>query len=250
MKSTTCKLKRTSAIGVVALMVTLFAWVSVDAQPRPTDGSSVQMGDQRITIPAPQNFEEASSQFKIIKDTFTATEAQGNNMIAVHLPKSECDKLRSGTATEMNFYTKISVREAVRTLDLSPEQFATLIEQFRGSSSQILDFNSPAMKATLARMNRNLSDLRQEETKVDLSQPVNLGEFDTRPNIYSIMLLVRLKANPNDDVGKLIAGSLSYVRVKQRLIYVYAYRLYKSTNDVEILKDFTKQWVGQILAAN
>ncbi|HWN08304.1 MAG TPA: hypothetical protein VNO50_03375 [Pyrinomonadaceae bacterium] len=250
MKSPIRESKRMSAI-LLSIIFLVCASATVDAQTRAVEGTIFQMGQQRITIPAPDGFEEASSQFKSIKDRFTVTEATGNEVLAVHLPKSDCDKLRSGVAIDLNFYTKISVRESVRASDLSPPQFARLISEFRGASSKIMDINSPETKTNLARMNRNLSELNQQEVKIDLSQPVNLGEFDTRPNIYSVMLLVNLKSKTADgDVVKVIVGSLSYVRVKQRLIYVYTYREYKSTNDIEVLRDFTKQWIGQILAAN
>ena len=250
MKSPNIEFQRMPAV-LLAIIIIVFASLSVAAQPGTDAGHTFQMGAQRIKIPAPVGFEEATSQFKEIKDRFTVTEAQGNDMLAVHLPKADCDNLRRGVDMDLSFYTKISVRAAVRGLELTPERFATLISEFRGASTTILDINSPTTKANLARMNKNLSQLNQQEIKIDLGQPVNLGEFDTRPNIYSVMLLINMTGRSGDsDVGKVIAGSLSYVRVKQRLIYVYTYREYKSENDIEVLRDFTKQWIGQILAAN
>jgi hypothetical protein len=80
---------------------------------------------------------------------------------------------------------------------------------------------------------------------------VNLGEFDTRPNVYSVMLLMNFKTKIGDKEASLpILGGLSYVRINQRLVYVYTYRKYKAGADVQILQDFTKEWIGQILAAN
>jgi hypothetical protein len=57
------------------------------------------------------------------------------------------------------------------------------------------------------------------------------------------------KSGDGEVTVPLVAG-LSYVRVKQRLIYVYTYRRYNSATDVEVLRDFTRQWLGKILAAN
>jgi hypothetical protein len=172
-------------------------------------------------------------------------------VLAVHLPKADSEKLRKGEFGPFNFYTKISVRSAVRSVDYSAERFANLVSEFRKDGGKILDVNSPAMKATLEQLGKNLSELSKQETQVDMSQPVNLGEFDTRPNVYSVMLLINFKTQSSaGDVSTLIAGGLSYVRVKQRLIYVYTYRRYESKTDVEVLRDFTKQWISQILAAN
>jgi hypothetical protein len=150
-----------------------------------------------------------------------------------------------------NFYTKVSVRKGVREEDYSAERFATLVSTFRKSGSQILDINSPRMRGIVERQEKSLSELSKQETKIDLSQPVNLGEFDTRPNVYSVMLRLNFTTkNVDGEVTVPILGGLSYVRVKQLLIYVYTYRRYKSATDVEVLRDFTKKWVGQILAAN
>ena len=236
-------------IGVIAILFLVSA--SAAAQTRKADPSTFQLGNQVITIPSPEGFEEAASQFEGIKNHFTRTEEPGNDMLAIHLPHADCEKLRKGEFGPFNFYTKISVRSAVRSVDYSAERFANLVSEFRKSSSKILDVNSPAMKATLEQLGKNLSELSKQETQVDMSQPLNLGEFDTRPNVYSVMLLVNFKTQNSDgEVSKLIAGGMSYVRVKQRLIYVYTYRKYESKTDVEVLQNFTKQWIGQILAAN
>jgi hypothetical protein len=242
---------KATSIVIGALAILFLVSASATAQTRTADFSTFQLGNQVITIPSPEGFEEAASQFEGIKDHFTRTEAPGNDMLAIHLPHADCEKLRKGEFGPFSFYTKISVRSAVRNVDYSPQRFADLVSEFRKSGSKILDFNSPAMKATLEQLGKNLSELRKQETQVDMSQPVNLGEFDTRPNVYSVMLLINFKTqNSAGDVSTLIAGGLSYVRVKQRLIYVYTYRRYESKTDVEVLRDFTKQWIGQILAAN
>ena len=65
------------------------------------------------------------------------------------------------------------------------------------------------------------------------------------------MLLVNFKTKIGDnEVSTPILGGLSFVRVKRRMIYVYTYRKYESKTDAVILRDFTRKWVGQILAAN
>jgi hypothetical protein len=64
-----------------------------------------------------------------------------------------------------------------------------------------------------------------------------------------LMMNFTSKSGDSEVTVPLVAG-LSYVRVKQRLIYVYTYRKYNSTTDVEVLRDFTRQWIGKILAAN
>jgi hypothetical protein len=242
----------TKIIGTAIASAILFVVsASVPAQMRKADAAIFQLGDQVTTIPAPDGFEEAMSQFESIKNQFTLTEAPENDTLAVHLLRADCEKLRKGNSGSFNFYTKISVRKAIRAVDFSAERFANLVSEFRAKGSQVLDINSPTMKASLEHLSKGLTELNKQKTEVDMSQPVNLGEFDTRPNVYSVMLLMNFKTQSGkDQVSVPIVGGLSYVRVKQRLIYVYTYRKYESETDVTVLRDFTKQWIGQILAAN
>lgn len=235
----------------ITIAVLFLLSASAAAQTRNADLSTFQLGNQVVTIPAPEDFEEAASRFEGVRNRFTLTEAPGNDVLAVHLPHADCEKLRAGEFGPFSFYTKISVRQAVRTTDYSAQRFASLVSEFRKNGSKILDVNSPTMKATLEKLGKNLSELNDQETQVDMSQPINLGEFDTRPNVYSVMLLVNIKMQSSEgELNTPIAGGLSYVRVKQRLLYVYTYRKYESKTDVEVLRDFTKKWIGQILAAN
>jgi hypothetical protein len=236
----------TTLLAILSLVST-----SAVAQTQKTGVTTFPLGNQLTVIPAPDGFEEAASQFELIKDNFTRTEAAENDMLAVHLPRGDCDKLRAGESVAFTFYTKVSVRRGARDLDYSAERFAELVSLFRKSGSQVLDVNSPTMKAAVDRLDQGLSEINKKETKVGLSQPVNLGEFDTRPNVYGVMLLINFRTRSGDsEVTIPLVAGLSYVRVKQRLMYVYTYRRYNSTTDVKVLRDFTRQWIGKILAAN
>jgi hypothetical protein len=244
----------TNTIGLFALLAVLtlsaIAQTQLGQAPK-ADVPTFQLGAQAVALPAPAGFEEATSQFDVIKKQFTLTEAPGNDLLAVYLPTEACEKLRAGEFGPFNTNTKVSIRSAVREVDFSAERFANLVAEYRKSGSQTLDLNSPMMKGILERLGQSASELSKQETKVDLSQPVNLGEFDTRPNIYSVMLLLHVTAKSGDGEASVpILGSVSYVRVRQRLLYVYTYRKYDVPGDVETLRDLTKKWIGQIVAAN
>jgi hypothetical protein len=243
---------KTKSLRVLAIASTvLFAGGVAMAQTIKADGLHFPLGDRMVTIPAPEGFEEATSQFDSVKERFTATEAPANDMLAAHLPRANCAALRAGEFARPDFYTKVSIRRANRDVNISAEYFAQVVSEYRKSGMQILDPDNPGMKATLANINKGLTELNQKKTEISLSQPINLGEFDTRPNVYSVMVLLNIKAqNTDGETSALVLGGLSYVRVKERLIYVYTYRTYKSESDIPVLRDFAKQWIGQILAAN
>ena len=212
---------------------------------------SVRLGNVEVVIPSPENFEEASSQFERVKESFTATESPSNDMVAVYLPASICEQYRQGKQPNLTFYTKVSVQKARRETPFSPGDLASVASEFRKNGVQVMDPKGTAMKAQLEHMEQALSNLNSQATNLDMSQPVNLGEFDVRPNVYGVLLLITFKvaAGSGTSVLPMLAG-MNFIRVKNRLVYLFTYRLYQSQADVETLTSFSKKWNTMVLAAN
>jgi len=244
-------LRNTMRVSLCVSLATLLLGFSVSAQTPDSKTTSFQLGDKVVVIPDPEGFEEAASQFEIIKKNMSATEDPGNDMLAVHLPKEDCERVRRGEFGAFKFYTKVSVRKANRTREETASDFSGLVSEFRKSGADALDINSPRMKAALERLEKSVSELGNSDSKPQMSQPVNLGEFDTRPNVYSVLLSLSYQYEENGvRRTRPILGGLTFLRVNQRLIYVYTYRSYTAKTDIEVLQDFTRKWVGKILAAN
>jgi hypothetical protein len=213
--------------------------------------SSVQLGDKVIVIPAPEGYEEASTQFKQIKDRFSATEAPENDMLLVHLPLTDCELLRQGSNATYAQYTKISVLRAARALNVTSAMMTQAVEGLRKSAPTFLDPNSPELQRMERHVSRRLSQADAKETKIDFGKPVMLGEFNVKPDLFSMLLLVTIKGSSGGvEVTRPMLLSVSYARVKERLIFVYAYRKFDSKVDVEPLKLFTEKWTASIIAAN
>ena len=209
---------------------------------------TLRLGTSAVVIPAPVGYEEASSQFEGVKARFSETEAPGNEMLAVHLMSSDCDLLRSGQQATMQQYTKISVLRTAKELPFSQAELASVVAEFRKNGASMLDPSGARMKALLEHLEQGLKNTGSNASGVDMTQPVNMGEFEVSPNIYSVMLLLQFKSSAGQ-ATPVLAG-MSYMRVQQRLVYVFTYRKYTSRSDVETLRTFAKTWTANILAAN
>jgi hypothetical protein len=229
----------------------LLATSNAAAQANKTDVSTFQLGNRSISIPAPKGFEEATSQFETIRKRIQLTGIPGNDILAAYLPREVCDKLRAGEPGSFAFYSKISIANESREVDSSAAQFADQIADFRKGSPQWLDTKGPLMKAVSEMMSKRVSGEIKQDTDISLSDSTNLGEFGTKPDGYSTMLLTKVRVDvANKQRIRFVVASASLVRVKQRIVNVFAYRNFESNNDAELLRDFTQQWISQILAAN
>ena len=253
-----------SSTLLVAVLVLLFA-VSVQAQPKKAPPSavaktsSVQLGDKVIVIPNPEGFEEGSSQFKEIRDRFTATESPQADFLLAHLPASECQLLRNGGSLLLNRYTKISVSKELRARSLFNPDMKAAIEDFRKNSGAILDPDGPTMKSVMEKAERGLTDLSSTPVGINLGATQNLGEFDVRPDVYSVMLLFTYNVETKGvkSTVPMLCG-MTFLKVQHRILFVNVYRKIGSLAalktelkpGIEEVKQFTTKWVNEILAAN
>jgi len=209
---------------------------------------TLRLGTSAVVVPAPAGYEEASSQFENIRIRFTETEAPSNEMLLVHLLSSDCDLLRSGQAPTMAQYTKVSVLRTAKEQAFSQADLQAVVAEFRKNGAAMLDPNGPRMKAVLEHVEQALKKVDSPDATLDMSQPINMGEFEVSPNIYSVMILMSFKTNE----GKMnpVLAAMSFMRVQERLLYVFSYRKYKLRTDVDTLRTFAKTWTASILAAN
>ena len=221
------------------------------AKPR-TTLASVQLGDKIIVIPEPEGYEEATAQFKQIKDRFAATEAPENEMLLVHMLAADCELLRQGSNPTFSQYTKISVLRQAKELTVTSEMMKAAIEDLRKQAVKFPDPNNPTTLAMEKHLERALSNLNSKQTTIDFGKPEVLGEFNAGPNVFSLLMLLNVKINQSGVEAKPTAMlmSVSYVRLKERIIFVYVYKKLESKADLEPLKTFTTNWTNKMLAAN
>jgi len=243
---------RSARLLIAAALLFAAASSAPKQQHAPSQGktSSVRLGDHVIFIPDPEGFEEAT-QFERFKERLVATEAPALDTLFGHMPISDCELLRKGLAPTYNHYTKVSVLRAQRDMDITRQLMSYAVHGYRVSAGAVLDPNSPEMKSVIKQIDRELTDIDSKETKVDFSKPLQLGEFDQRPDVNSFLLLITVKINSGGTVATLpMLTSASFVRVNERLIYVYVYKRYQTEADYEAVKQFTRQWTTSIVAAN
>ena len=240
------------------LLIALVCLVAIVAQaqdhasrPAKTKTSSVRLGDKVILIPDPEGFEEATSQFPKYKDRVVATEGPDNDPLLAHLLVADCELMRNGSPPKYEHYTKVSVLKAARELTVSSSMVAEAVASFRKNARNYMDPNGPTMKSLAKKAGRGLTEVDARETKLDFTETQHLGEFGATPDVHSFLLLMTVSVTAAGGQATVpMLASLSFVRVRERVIYVYVFKRYRAEADVEETKQFTTKWATEIVAAN
>ena len=205
-----------------------------------------------VELPAPEGYEEVSQQWENIKTAFASMVPAQGDLLGAYLQVSDCDLIRNRQIPLMPSWLMINIFREARTHVSDPAEFARVVAYARHDTESLLDPKKKDMKEQFARVDKFLTDVYSKDVKLDLSKPKVLGEFDSRPNVYSALLLLKLNVQMD---GKEVEhppmlGTMSMVLVKQRIITVLAYKKIESKDDAEKLTKLTTNWINAILAAN
>ena len=206
-----------------------------------------EIGAREVRIPPPWGFTKIGPVFHHILSVQKAAEPAENEIFAVHLPTDELLKYRTAFDRSPDFYTKVSVSRIGRDVDVSPAGFRAVGEYIEKEFAKLTGQNSPEMIAGERYVSKNLTELVENKTRVKFGQPVNLGVFDKNARVHSTLTLLNLSVNK---IPYRFLGSVSFVYVNMRLIYVYVYKSNPVDADVEMLREFTRKWTASIVAAN
>ena len=236
---------------LIVATVLLVVSVTTQAQEHEAKVFSVRLGDKVIVLPPPEGFEEVSSKFESMKTRFTQLEAPDADMLGAFLPTSDCELLRNGNPPTLAYYSKVSVLRSIREDGVSESVFNEAVDYFNKNQQSLLAPDGSEMEKVLKHLEESLTKLESQKTKLDMTQPKQLGVLESRPNLHSSLLLMSMNFDfegKKTEVPLLVA--MSFVRVKERIIYAITYRLYQARTDLEILKQLQKKWTDSILTAN
>ena len=201
--------------------------IAVALAGQPSKLSEFAIGPVTVTVPAPEGFENAW-QLKAVRERFPSTTEL--EVVAVHLPADVVKNFDSDQ--DLTFYTRVAIAAAAKAQEFPPELLPEFAERFAAGE--------------LPDQRKRLAELATQ-TGVTVTQPLNLGVFDRTPQSFSGLLLNGISAG-NRSANVLTATTV--MRLKGRMLNVYAYRRFTSDADRTTLEGFTKTWVRRIIAAN
>lgn len=237
------------ALPFIALVVlTYTAGASAQTSPESASPSdSFEIGSRTIRVPAPEGFTKIGRRHGRILSVQEASEPAKNEIIAIHLPTDQLSRSKRNPDWQPEFFTKVSASRIGRDEDITPESFLAVGAYIEKEFAKMTDPRGRSVLAEQHYASKNLTELLERTTKVQRDQPVSLGVFDRSDRVHSTLALMSLSANNR---SYKFLGSVSFVYVNMRLLYVYVYKSDPVEEDLAMIRDFTRNWTASIVAAN
>ena len=203
--------------------------------------TNVHVGAVPILIPSPTAaLVEPGPDYRVI---FEPLAPASNRLVAAFVPMDKMDTIHKGNAPPMDEYALVEVGRRTEFAEIDSASFHQVAEalgkQFGGDISQF-------SKTGQDEINHNLKDLGNA-VSVTIDKPVPLGIFFVRTNAIGVGSITPYNVN---GVTTRMAGCLTLLRARGRLLSLFTYAAYKDEGTVMRVKTTAEQWADAILKAN
>jgi hypothetical protein len=200
----------------------------------------VRAGGIDLTLPGPgSDFAEAGDK---LRTTFFELLAPSNNrLLTAYVPAKTLADLNAGKSHELDIYSMVEVPRRAEYTDVTPQAFEQVLKGMEPSMGTV-ELNAGELQQE---MNIRLKSLGSGP--IEIGHPEMLGGIFRKPNAAGFAMLSAVK---QDDRKDTMAGGMAVLRVKQRLVFAYLYRKYKSPDTISWVRKNLEVWCDAILAKN
>jgi hypothetical protein len=227
-------------LGLIILAVCPFAY-----------GIDVDIAGETIRIPSPDGFTEVQS---VSQDTFSFFEdmcpAQ-NRLLAVFVTRSDAGKLISGSDADLREYMTVQSVKSLEDLTLTKYQFSELREMLRKEYDSLFQDQEGSIDEAIAQAGTAVSKHLDTEVEFNINGIAPLGvDAETASSISMSQLAKYNLSVSGENIEHTVAGSMTAVLVKGKILYLYVFRTYQGQEDVDWTRSESAQWLPAVVSAN
>jgi hypothetical protein len=206
------------------------------------------IGDQKLKLPIPPGYTEPSSDMPGFRQMGESLTAKTNRLMALYVSLPDFRKAAVGGEPEMRQYFMVQTLRSMETTRFEPAMLDAAKVMLKNQAATIFKMVESESQSTLDAYAKTIGD---GQSKIKLGEVQSLGVFDDSPNSMTLLGLTKvqvLRDGVQNDITILFATN--FLRLKDRVVYLYAYTRYEGKEDIEWAAESSKAWVTQALLMN
>jgi hypothetical protein len=166
-----------------------------------------------------------------------------NRLLTAYLPPEAFAKLNAGKLTVgLELYGLVEVLRQAEYVDCTPAAFQELSKNVGTSLGKVAADKMGDVQEEMAVRLKALG-----AKPIEIGKPEMLGGIFEKTDAFGYAMLSAYKQEERSVT--MIVG-MAFLRVKQRLIFVYLYRRYESSDSATLIRRELETWADAILAKN
>lgn len=227
----------------LAVIVFAASACAQDTTNKATPVQSFKAGGVPIAFPVPTaEMVEVGDDNREIMEVFVPS---SNRLLAAFMPVKDLSRFENGDETLLlSQYGLVQVSRKAEYMDIDASDFEDVLAGAKETFGDVMNSSAQEIEDEI---NQRLKALDLDSAKIDIDEPLLLGSFFSKPDAYGFGMITQYSMG--GDVFEMACGT-AFVRVKDRLLFVYLYAEYVDQDTVNWLRKTTEAWVDAILAAN
>lgn len=174
-----------------------------------------------------------------------------NRLLWGYLSDADSQRIRSGDLMQLDAYILVQAENALAEKRLSPKEFDVFKQGVMDKASGKTVHEIVPMDRILSSISDGFSEKYKTDVNVHVKHSTEISFFDEDRYHVSAINVVSGGAGTNDDI-KPFSRVITYniVLAKNKVLYIYAYRTYRTPADAQASMDLAQRICRQVIRDN
>jgi hypothetical protein len=217
------------------------------------DSLAAPIGRSLVVLPVPPGFVEPSRTVPPLRVMGERMTPPSNRLLALFIAEGDERDAREGRNPAMVRYYMAQTLRQTEEQALVSADFGEVKTMLRQQYQQLLSNVAGAAQGHLDNAMREMGrDAGQDAPSLKIGELRGLEVFDERAGSISLLAMTKLAIQQagGQVLEMPVAMSITTARVKDKLVYFYAYSQYRDKADLDWLRATTRDWLPRLAAAN
>ena len=235
---------------------TLVAWAApaqaqaqaqapVHTVPTPIERTLVQ-------LPVPAGFADPSRALPQMRQLGERMTPATNRLLAIFMSQADLDSALAGVQPAMARYFMAQTLRQTESSQLSASDFDQVKTLLRQQYQSLLSELGPKVQGELDRAAREFGrDAGQDTLVLKAGELKGLEVFDERAGSISLLAATQYRVQVGERSEEIpMAMGITTAVIKGKLVYFYAYSVYRSAADLDWVRSVTLDWLPLVASSN
>ena len=239
----------TRTLTLLLTCCTLWACMPAQAQV-----GTVQAPIERtlVQLPVPAGFADPSRALPQMRQLGERMTPATNRLLAIFMSQADIDSALAGQQPAMSRYFMAQTLRQTESSQISEGEFDQVKTMLRQQYQSLLSQIGPKVQDELNRAAREIGrDVGQESLSLKAGELKGLEVFDERAASISLLAATKYQVQVGERVEEVpMAMGITTAVIKGKLVYFYAYSVFRSAADLEWVRSATREWLPLAASSN
>jgi hypothetical protein len=232
-----------------SLAVCLAVWAPARAAE---PGVQAPIGLKLLDLPLPAGFADATRDLPQMRTIGERMTPPSNRLLAVYMSQEDHQRAKGGQAPAMQRYFMVQTLRQAESATVSPAEFAELKSVLRQQYKGLVEQAGKQVQGLLDSAAREIGrDGGVESLSLKAGEMKGLEVFEERSNSISLLAATRFVVQAEGRSQEVpMSMAITTAVLKGKLLYFYAYAVYRDVQDLDWLRSVTRDWLTLADASN